>query len=52
MTTLEAAEQVGALSAKQAQQFLIEHGLSFDEASTELGDAVFDAYELAVWVGY
>ena len=52
MTTLEAAEQLGTLNWKQVEKFLTEHGLSFDEAATELGKDIFDAYKLAVWVGY
>ena len=52
MTTLEAAAEYGQLTRKGAERFLKEHDLSFDEAFADLGDSVFDAYELALWVGY
>lgn len=52
MTTLEAAEQFGQFSEQQVTRFLDEHGLTFDEAFKELGDSMFNAYELCLWLGY
>jgi len=52
MTTLEAAAEYGQLTRRGAERFLQEHGLTFEEASANLGDSVLDAYELAQWVGY
>ena len=52
MTTLEAAAEFGQFTQKQAQCFLEEHGLTFDEAFADIGDSVLDAYELAQWIGY
>ena len=52
MTTLEAAQEYGQLTRKQAETILKEHGLEFNEAFTELGDSVLDAYQLCLWMGY
>jgi len=52
MTTLEAAEQFGYFTRKQAIAFCKEHDASFSEAEGELGDSVLDAYELCIWLGY
>ena len=52
MTTLEAAEQFGMFTKQGDKNFLEEHGLSFRDAYRELGDKVFDAYELCLWIGY
>ena len=52
MTTLEAAEQFGQFTQKQAERFLQEHGLTFQEAYSEIGDSVLDAYQLCQWIGY
>ena len=52
MTTLEAAAEFGQFTRQQAEAFLSEHGLTFDEAFEEIGDSVFDAYQLSQWVGY
>ena len=52
MTTLEAAIEYGQFTKAGAESFLTEHGLTFDEAFDDIGDSVFDAYELAKWVGY
>ncbi|MCP3664997.1 MAG: hypothetical protein GY696_21285 [Gammaproteobacteria bacterium] len=51
-TTLEAAAEAEALTVRQATRFLAQHGLTFEEAQADLGGAVLDAYELALWVGY
>ena len=52
MTTLEAAAEYGQFTRRGAERFLEEHGLTFDEAFADIGDSVFDAYELALWIGY
>lgn len=52
MTTLEAAEQYGYFTTKQAISWLKEHDLSFAEAEAELGDSVLDAAVLCEWMGY
>ena len=52
MTTLEAAEQFGSFTRKQAQAFCKEHDVSFHEAEAELGDSVLDCVELCQWLGY
>ena len=52
MTTLEAAAEYGQLTRKGVIAFLNEHDLTWIEAWNDLGDSVFDAYELAKWVGY
>ena len=52
MTKLEAAAQYGQLTRRGAELFLAEHDLTFQEAFNDLGDSVFDAHELAQWVGY
>ena len=52
MTTLEAAAEYGQLTRDGAEQFLAEHGLTFHEAFSDIGDSDFDAYELTKWGGY
>ena len=52
MTTLEAAAEFGQFTQRQAECFLAEHGLTFEEAHAEIGDSVFDAYQLCQWIGY
>ena len=52
MTTLEAAVEYGQFTRQGARKFLEEHDLTLEEAESELGDSVLDAYELAKWIGY
>ena len=52
MTTLEAAEQFGYFTTESATRFLNEHGLTFAEAESELGDMVLCARTLCQWIGY
>ena len=47
MTTLEAATEYGQLKRRGVERFLEENGLTFEEATADLGDNVLDAYELA-----
>ena len=51
-TTLETAAEYGQLTQAGATAFLEEHGLTWEEATADLGDSALDAYELAQWVGY
>lgn len=52
MNTLEAAEEFGYFTKKQATAFLKQHGLTWEEAFAELGDSATDAVALCVWIGY
>ena len=52
MTTLEAAIEYGQFTRKGAESFLKEHDLTFEEAFNDIGDSVFDAHELCLWIGY
>ena len=52
MTTIEAAAEFGQFTRKQAEMFLEEHGLTFEEAFEEIGDSVLDSYRLCQWIGY
>lgn len=52
MTTLEAAQEYGFLTLKQAETILREHDIDLAEAMDELGDSVTDAYQLCLWLGY
>ena len=52
MTTLEAAQEFGSFTRKQAIAFCKEHDASFSEAQAELGDSVLDAEALCLWLGY
>ena len=51
-TTLEAAEEFGYFTRKQAIAFCEEHDESFVEAEEEIGDSVLDCTELCLWLGY
>ena len=52
MTTLEAAIEYGQFTQASATAFLEEHGLTFEEAHADIGDSVFDAHALCLWLGY
>ena len=52
LSTLEQAAEFGSLTQQQATAFLAEHGCTWEEADTELGDSATDAYELCLWLGY
>lgn len=52
MTTLEAAQEFGYFTRKQAIAFCKEHDAAFGEAEAELGDSVLDAEALCLWLGY
>ena len=51
-STLESATEFGYFTQKEATSFLKQHDLTWEEASTELGDSALDAYKLCLWIGY
>ena len=52
MTTLEAAIEYGQFTREGAESFLKQHGLTIEEAESDIGDSVLDAHELCLWIGY
>ena len=52
MTTLEAAQEYGSFTRKEAIAFCKEHNALFSEAQADLGDSVLDAEALCIWLGY
>ena len=52
LSTLQAAADYGLFTESEAKSFLHSHGLTFEEAHTDLGESVLNAHTLCLWLGY